>query len=286
MSGKLYKIALTSGIAAVLAVLFGFWLFAAEAGVYLEVDFLDVGQGDSTLIKTPAGQNILLDGGPDNAVIKRLSENLPWWDRTIDLMILTHPHDDHVNGFNDILKRYDVKKIIYTGVMHDSPGYLNWLEFARDDKVPLLIIDRPQKVRLGGDCYIEFLYPRESVLGETVDNLNNSSIVFRLVYANTVFLFMGDAETEVEKELLDKDVDLSADILKTGHHGSDTSSSEEFLAAVSPETAVIQVGADNDFGHPSRRILKRLERIGTTVYRTDLHGTIRFLSDGGKIKKD
>ncbi|MFH0891204.1 MAG: ComEC/Rec2 family competence protein [Candidatus Falkowbacteria bacterium] len=286
MSGKLYKIALISGIVAVLAALFGFWLFAASAGGYLEVDFLDVGQGDAILIKTPAGQNVLIDGGPDIAVTRDLSRNLPWWDRTIDLMILTHPHDDHVNGLNDVLRRYAVKKILYTGVSHDSPGYLNWLRLVREEKASLLIADRPQTVRLGDNCYMEILYPLESVLGRRVENLNNSSIVAKLVYGDTEFLFMGDAESEVEKGLLEKNVDLSADILKAGHHGSDTSSSEEFLAAILPEIAVIQVGENNNFGHPSRRILKRLERIRTQVYRTDLEGTIRLISDGDMIKKD
>jgi len=247
---------------------------------------LNVGQGDAILIKTPADQNILIDGGPDNAVIKRLSENLPWWDRTIDLIILTHPHDDHVNGLNDVIRRYRVKRVLYTGVAHNSPGYLVWLKLIKDKHIPLTIIDRPQTIELGAGCRLKILYPFKSFLGREVDNLNNSSIVSKLVCGQVDFLLTGDIEEEVEKVLLDAEIDLSAEVLKAGHHGSDTSLSEDFLAAVKPKTAVIQVGGDNKFGHPSRRILKRLTRIGAAIYRNDLDGTIKISSDGNIFYHD
>lgn len=238
------------------------------------------------------GQNVLIDGGPDNTVIKRLGENLTWWDKTIDLMILSHPHSDHVAGLAEVLKRYQVRKILYTGVVHNSPDYLAWLELIRARQIPLVIIDRPQKINLGENNYLDILYPLESVLGREVDNLNNSSLMFKLVYGQTSFLFTGDAEIEVERLLVgtqDLPVGtqdfafLQANVLKLGHHGSDTSSSQEFLEAVNPEIAIIQVGKDNDFGHPSRRVLKRLERLGAKVFRTDLEGTIRLFSDGTQI---
>ncbi len=324
MLHKLYKILIILGIVAVFAAIPVFW-FSYSAPKDLEVDFLDVGQGDSILIKTPFGQNILIDGGADNTVITRLGENLPFWDRTIDLMVLSHPHDDHVNGLNDVIKRYDVKKIVYTGVIHSSPGFLNWLELIRDYNIPLIIIDRPQVINFGEDCYLDILYPRDSLLGKEVNNLNNSSIVAKLVYGESSFLFTGDAEAEVEKELLKttpafakasadkpnpslpsrqagldkegkyietplglplvrgKNIGLDANVLKAGHHGSDTSSGKDFLEAVNPEAVVIQVGADNKFGHPSRRIIKRFERLGSRIFRNDLDGTIKIFSDGKKI---
>jgi len=293
MSSKLYKILLILGIAAVLLTvpIFGLSYSPPEE---LEVDFLDVGQGDAILIKSPFGQNILIDGGPDSKVIEGLGKNLPFWDKRIDLMVLTHPHDDHVTGLIEVIKRYSVKKILYTGVIHSAPNYLAWLEKIRERKIPLVIIDRPQKIVLGDDCYMEIIYPRKSFLAQETDNLNNSSIVARLVYGETKFLLTGDAEIEVEKELLNLtpllargggEVDLSAQVLKTGHHGSDTSSSEEFLKAVSPQIAVIQVGKDNDFGHPSLRILKRLERAGAEILRTDKNGTVSLISDGKEIIK-
>jgi len=262
-----------------------FWNETKAAGE-LEVDFLDIGQGDSILIKTPMGQNVLIDGGPDNTVITRLSENLPFWDQTIDLMVLTHPHDDHVFGLIDVIKRYNVKKIIYTGVIHSAPAYIAWLELIRDYKIPLVIIDRPQIIELGDSCKLDIIYPLESLLGKETANLNNSSLVIKLIYKNTSFLLTGDAEVEIENLLVERQdfASLRADVLKAGHHGSDTSSSQEFLSAVSPEIAVIQVGKENSFGHPSRRAIKRLERIGAIVYRNDLDGTVKIISDGEKIK--
>ena len=284
MSTKLYKILLILGIVAVLLAVPIFGL-SYSPPKELEVDFLDVGQGDAILIKSPFGQNILIDGGPDSKVIEELGKSLPFWDKRIDLMVLTHPHDDHVTGLIEVIKRYNVKKILYTGVVHDSPNYLAWLAAIRERKIPLVIIDRPQKIVLGDDCYMEIIYPRKNFLAQETDNLNNSSIVARLVYGQTKFLLMGDAEIEVEKELLADGADLSAQVLKVGHHGSDTSSGEEFLKAVSPQIAAIQVGKDNDFGHPSLRILKRLERAGAEILRTDKNGTIKLVSDGREINK-
>jgi competence protein ComEC len=282
MPNKFYKILLILGIVAVLVAIPAFWLTYSAASD-LEVDFLDIGQGDAILIKTPYGQNVLVDGGPDNAIIKRLSENMPWWDKTVDLMILTHPHDDHVGGLNDVLKRYKVKKILYTGVVHNSPAYIKWLELIKDQHIPLVIIDRAQTITFGPDCQLDILYPHSSLLGREVDNLNNSSIVAKLIYEETKFLLTGDAEMEVEQELVNSQADLPAQVMKAGHHGSDTSNSEEFLKAVHPEIVVIQVGADNQFGHPSLRVIKRLERIGVKVYRNDLDGTVHLYSDGQRI---
>ncbi len=281
MPQRLYKILLILGIFAVLVVAPAFW-YLYNPTHQLEVIFFDIGQGDAILIKTPFGQNVLIDGGPDNTVIKRLSENLAWWDKKIDLMILTHPHDDHVSGLIDVIKRYKVEKILYTGVVHSSPNYLVWLELIRDRKIPLTIIDRPQIIEFGENCELQIIYPRESLLGKEVSNLNNSSIVIQLVYRQTKFLLAGDIELEAEQELLASGIDLSANIFKANHHGSDTSNSKEFLQAVQPEIVVIQVG-DNNFGHPSRRVIKRLERIGAQVFRNDLDGTVKLISDGKEV---
>ncbi|MBA3047674.1 MBL fold metallo-hydrolase [Patescibacteria group bacterium] len=282
MRQKLYKILLILGMVLVLTAVPIFWL-NFEASGDLEIDFFDVGQGDAIFIKTPMGQNILIDGGPDDKIIDRLSENLAWWDKQIDLMVLTHPHSDHVAGLVDVINRYKVKKILYTGVIHDSPDYLTWLELIRDRGIPLVIIDRPQTVKLGEDCYLDISHPLESMLGKEVPNLNNSSIVVKLIYKETKFLFTGDIESEVEQELLEYKVDLSADVLKTAHHGSDTSGTLEFLTAVNPRIAIIQVGAENDFGHPSLRVVKRLERMGVKIFRNDLDGTVKLISDGENI---
>lgn len=283
MVKKAKIILLISGIAVAIAVIPAFRLFY-HLNTELEVDFLDVGQGDAILIKTPFGQNILIDGGPDNSVLNELAKNLPWWDRRIDLMILTHPHDDHVAGLIDVIKRYNVEKILYTGVIHSAPNYLAWLELIKENKVPLIIIDRPQTVKLGEDCELRIIYPGQSLLGREVNNLNNSSLVIKLIYGRTGFLLTGDIETEVEQELAKSGADLSADVLKVSHHGSDASNSQEFLEKVKAKIAVIQVGKDNDFGHPSLRVIKRLEKTGARVFRVDLDGTVKITSDGENIK--
>lgn len=251
---------------------------------YFEVDFLDVGQGDSILIKTEAGQNILIDGGPDATVVKRLGENLPWWDRTIDLMILTHPHSDHVGGLIHVLNRYKVERVLYTGVTHTIPEYLEWLQIIKDKDISLKIIDHPQRINFGEKSYLEIIYPFESLAGEIPENLNNSSIVVMLNYEDNKILLAGDIEEKIEEELLEVNVDLEANIFKANHHGSDGSNTEEFLNAVNPEIVVIPVGADNSFGHPNGRILKRFESLGAEIYRTDIDGTVKIEIDGKNLK--
>ena len=175
-----------------------------------------------------------------------------------------------------MLERYNVKRILYTGVVHSSPSYLTWLSIIRDQHIPITIIDRPQKINFGQNCYLDVLWPQAEILGQEVANLNNSSIVSKLVFNNIKFLLMGDAELEVEESLLSSGIDLSAQMLKAGHHGSDTSSSQTFLEAVNPETVIVMVGEDNKFGHPSRRVLKRLERLKAKIYRTDEEKTIKL----------
>jgi competence protein ComEC len=290
MPDRLYKIFLILGCAAILIITPIFYLIS-ETDKNLEVYFLDVGQGDSILIKTPYGQNILVDGGPDDTVLKRLGKEMSPLDKKIDLMILTHPHADHLTGLIDVIKNYKVEKILYTGVVHIAPQFLEWLKTVKDhrqsgasEKIPLTIIDRPQTIDLGEKCELQIMYPFKSFAGESVSNLNNSSIVFKLVYNQTSFLFMGDAEKEVEDELVKSGIPLGADVLKIGHHGSSDATSEEFLNEVKPKFAVIEVGRGNDFGHPSGRIIKRLERFGAKIFRTDLDGTVHLTSDGKRVK--
>jgi len=289
MPRRMQKILLLIALSAAIIIIPAYWfsypllqdfLLSSQAAGALEVDFLDVGQGDSTLIRTAEGANILIDGGPSNQVLDRLAEHLPFWERTIDLMILSHPHDDHVFGLTSVLENYKVNKIIYTGAAHTAPGYLAWLETIRAQGIPLVIIDHPQEVVIGEETRLEFMYPWENLSLKESANLNNTSVVLKLVYQDASVLFTGDMEEEIEQELISAGADLSADILKVGHHGSNTSTGEEFLKKVNPEDAVIFVGEDNQFGHPNFRILKRLETQGANIFRTDIHGTITAKSQG------
>jgi len=259
----------------------------------LKIHFLDVGQGDAIYIRTPEGQDILIDGGPDNQVVQELSQVMPFWDHEIDIMILTHPHADHVTGLTEVLRRYEVKQIYHTGVTYSTQTYLNWLHEIEQQQVPLQIVQSEFALDLETDLILDFLYPNQSFLNQKVDNLNNTSIVNRLVYKNTRFLFMGDAEQEVDEELVetqsfyfaqDDNASLQADLIKIAHHGSKDSSTQEFLEKVNPEFAVITCGKDNDFYFPHFRVLHRLEKLGVKIFRTDLHGRITAISDGAQIK--
>ncbi len=283
MSKRLNSTILALAILAILAALPVFWqTYSAPAN--LEVYFFDVAQAESILVKTPAGQNILIDGGYDNKVIKRLSETLPEWDNKIDLMILTHPHDDHVTGLVEVLRRYEVDKVLTTGVLHSTPNYLEWLKEIKEQEIPILIMDKPRTLDLGDDCRLELFWPDTNIMGIELDNLNNSSIAMKLIYGKSSFFLGGDIEKETEKKLLQKGIDLNSDVMKASHHGSDTSSTDEFISAVDPEYAVITVGKNNPFNLPSQRVIKRLERKNIRILRTDLNGTIKFISDGETVE--
>lgn len=245
----------------------------------LSVYFFDVGQGDAALIRTAAGENILVDGGPDNNILEKLGAALPLNDQKLSLVILTHPHSDHLVGLVEVLRRYRVERVIMTGVNHTAAEYLAWLNLIKEKKIPVQIIDSPRQLALSASTTLDFLWPETDLAGQTMDNLNNSSIVFKLVYASSSVLFMGDFEEE-EKLAASSSAALKADILKVGHHGASDATSRDFLRAVSPQEAIISAGAGNQFGHPHYRVLRQLVDLSVRVWRTDADGDIAFISDG------
>ncbi|HLD27802.1 MAG TPA: ComEC/Rec2 family competence protein [Patescibacteria group bacterium] len=254
------------------------WLAIRDS--QLKVYFFDVGQGDAVLIRTPSRQNVIIDGGPDNVLAAKLGQALPFYDRTVDLMILTHPHDDHLVGLIQVLEKYQVKQILYTGALQPTDNYLKWLQVIKDKGLNLKIARAGQNF-VFGQAELNIIYPVDDLTNQQMENLNNSSIVSRLVYGQISFLFTGDLEQAGEEEILGlSGVSLNSQVIKIGHHGSETSSGEEFLRAVSPDYAVISVGRDNKFGHPSRRIIKRLQRLGTEILRTDELGDVVFVTGG------
>lgn len=256
-----------------------FFFLYQEKEKHLEVIFMDIGQGDAILIKTPYDQQILIDGGPDNTVLNRLGEHLPFWDKTIDLMILTHPHDDHVGGLVSVVDRYQVNQIYYTGVLHTSPNYLAWLEKIDQKGIPLKIMKIGDKVTLGDDLVLDTLFPFQDLTDQEVDDLNGTSIVNRLVYGQHSFLLTGDLTSVQEEEILQKRLIIESDVLKVGHHGSKYSSSPAFLKAVGPQYAVIQVGQDNRFGHPHLLTIQNLENADAVILRNDRQSDIKCQSD-------
>ena len=252
----------------------------------LHVSFFDVGQGDAILIQTPSHQNILIDGGPDPQKINlELSKKLPFWDRTIDLMIATQPQADHITGLVEILHRYKVKQVLEPGVSYNSSIYQEWLRLVEDKQIKHEIAKAGQEIELGEGVKLEVLNPPAELFQGTSHDVDNNGMVIKLSWGKVSFLFTADIREEAEFELIRQRVSLGNTVLKVAHHGSKTSTSSQFLAAVDPEVAVISVGADNPFGHPSPEVVERLkERLGEDkVYRTDTNGTIEFITDGEKL---
>ncbi|MEK7653253.1 MAG: MBL fold metallo-hydrolase [Patescibacteria group bacterium] len=247
----------------------------------LKIYFFDVGQGDSELIRTAKGDDILVDGGPDNSVLEKLGKYLPLTDNDLELVILTHPHADHVTGLVEVLKRYRVEKVMMTGASHTAGDYIEFLNLIKEKNIPVEIVDGQKQIALDASTTIEILWPLENIEGRRFDNLNNSSIVFRLSYVSSTALFMGDFEQE-EKLASSSPELVKADLLKVGHHGSSNGNSQEFLAVVQPQYAVIEVGADNSYGLPSFRAIYYLEEMGVKIFRTDRNGDIVFESNGVK----
>ncbi len=234
----------------------------------LEVCFLDIGQGDSIFIETSQGHQILIDGGPDDTVIKKLEEGIPFWDKTIDLIILTHSDKDHLFGLVEVLKKYQVENILWTGVEGTSLLFEEWQEAIKEEGANIWIARQGLNVKMSTYRNIEILYPFESLENRTVSAINDSSIVIMLHSGAEKILFTGDISKRIEGLLMEEEVPLRANILKVPHHGSKTSSSEEFLKTVEPSLAIISVGRNNSYGHPAAEVLARLEEFGIKVLQT------------------
>jgi competence protein ComEC len=234
----------------------------------LEVCFLDIGQGDSFFIETSQGHQILIDGGPDNTLTEKLEERMPFWDRTIDLVILTHSDKDHLFGLLEVLKNYEVDNILWTGALGKSLLFEEWQEAIENEGAKIWIAKKGLIVSLPGQRYFEVLYPFQSLEGRQVSAINDTSIVMMLNTDREKILFTGDISKKIEHLLLEEGILLKADILKVPHHGSKTSSSEEFLGAVEPNLAIISVGRDNSYGHPSPIVLSRFEEFGIKILQT------------------
>lgn len=255
-------------------ILFTLWQLPDDR---FHIYFLDVGQGDSIFIKTPGGHQIIVDGGADSTVIERLSEVMPFWDRSIDLVVLTHPHSDHVGGLVEVLKRYKVDGVLFTGAVYEDPFYDEFLNEIDERDVPVYIADIDMDFNFD-DVFLDVIYPFEQIAGDSFENINNSSIAMRVVYKDKEILLTGDLEKELENELILSKANLNADILKAGHHGSKTANSLEFLEKVKPEYFVISCGLGNKFGHPHKETLDNLEQAGIEkIYRTDMNGAVEFV---------
>ena len=248
------------------------WTLQPDGHTHLS--FYDVGQGDSTLIKTPSGRTILIDGGPDWSTLEAIGRTLPFFDRRIDVLILSHANLDHLASFPEILKRYRVKQLLVSIDTIDSPWFQNIVDASRRANTELRVVRAGDTMTLDGELSADVLWPPTKLDPSLQKELNNTSLVLRVHDARHSALFTGDTESFVEDVLLRATVPLQSEILKVAHHGSKTSSTDTFLRAVRPKIAVISVGSDNTYGHPNTDVIKRLEAVGATVRRTDEEGEI------------
>ncbi len=281
------RITVSSVIGALVIVAILLWVAAATLpDGRLHVYFLDVGQGDAILVLTPSGGKVVVDGGPSpGAMTTHLGRRLPFYDHYLDLVVLTHPHDDHLVGLIEGVERYGVGQVIDAGTPTSTANYVRWLELLGEKGSPVYQGRRGaiQPVDLGNGVTLTLLHPPPALLTGTASDTNNNSIVLRLVWGRVSFLFTGDIEEEGEAVLLQAGAPLQSTVLKVPHHGSQTSLSVEFLAAVSPRLAVISCGADNEFGHPHVSTLDRLAGAGCMVLRTDQNGTVEVATDGEQM---
>ena len=246
----------------------------------LIVWFFDIGQGDAIYIESPSGFQMLIDGGPSDAVLDKLGSVMPFWDRHLDAVVLTHPHADHLDGLVEVVDRYRVDSVYLTHVDYFTPTGPEFDRRISDDET-VIEVTEPMTIDLGEGVVLQIIYPTMSFVGERIEDLNESSIVALLTYGETSVLLTGDETAKMEPELMAA-IDGEVDVLKVGHHGSAYSSTMEFLQDIDPEVAVISCAADNDYGHPASATLDRLMFIGAQVFRTDLDSDIRLTSDGGE----
>jgi len=245
----------------------------------LEVVFFDIGQGDSIYIEVGGDFQILIDGGPTSAILEKIGREMPFYDRQIELLVLTHPDHDHLFGLLEVLRNYQVKNILWTGVVKDTAEYREWIKLIEEENADIIIAQFGQKIifpsKRKSDFYLLVLHPFESIQGREEKRVNDTSAVIQLVFGDNSFLMTGDISKKVEKQLVQRYKELKSDVLKVAHHGSKSSSCIEFIEAVNPKVAVISAG-ENNWGHPSQEVLQRLAQFDIDILITKEIGDIKF----------
>ncbi len=256
-------------------------VFAHQPKGHITVSFLSIGQGDASLIESTNGNRILIDGGPSGIVLKKISEVLPYFNRSIDVVIETHPDRDHIGGIPSVFERFAVGTFLEPGV--ESPNHVDDAirEIIKHKNIPQMLARAGQVIDMGDGAELRILFPDRDVSDMET---NSASIVAQLIYGDTCFLFTGDSPQKIEEYLVSiYGKNLECNVLKAGHHGSRTSTGEIYLSTVKPEYAVISAGKGNSYGHPHKETLERLKSAGVTMLSTIERGTIQMTSDGKTI---
>lgn len=246
----------------------------------LKVHFFDIGQGDAIFIEAPNGNQMLIDGGPDGAILEKLGSTLPFYDHDLDIVAATHPHADHIAGLVRVLERYQAHHIVKTNYIYDSPEARAWDTAIKDENADIITASAGTIFDLGTGVIISVLNPSPDI---NPKDPNDSSIVFLLEYKDAKFILAGDIGAPGERRVLALPVTITADIIKIGHHGSSTSTSESFLRAITPQVAIISVASKNIYRLPNESTLTRLAKDDVTVYRTDVDGDVSIMTDGTTI---
>lgn len=247
----------------------------------LQVHFIDVGQADCSLLKLPDGQTMLIDGGNNedgSFIIQYLKKSGV---KKIDFLVGTHPHEDHIGGLDTVMETFPVGKVILPNATHTTKSFRDVLKTIKSKKIPVVKATAGKTLVESPNLRVQLIAP----VNKEYENLNNYSAVFKVTYGKNAFLFQGDAEAISENEILATGIDLKADVLKIGHHGSSSSTTLKYLDKVQPNFAVISVGSGNDYHHPHEKTLTRLKKAGAKIFRTDRDGTLIFSSDGQTITK-
>jgi competence protein ComEC len=246
---------------------------------YFRLVVFNVGQGDSILLVTPKGQTILIDGGPDDSVLRELGRTLPMWLRKIDLVILTHAHDDHLFGLIEILNRYQVGKIIINESGYNSPIVKAWQKLIIKNNLEIINSERGMIFNFDSNCFLKILEAQKNKLTDE----NNYSIVSEFSCLDRRVLLTGDASLKIEEDIISAGTDIRSDILKISHHGSITGTSLKILELINPRLAIISVGTNNKFGHPKPDVLNYLSNLHINTLRTDKNGTLYLFANNKEI---
>lgn len=258
---------------------------AVDNRPHVMIHFLDIGQGDASYIEFPNGEDMLVDCSADARILAALGRAMKRNDRVIDYLVVTHPHADHYGGCIDVMKQFTIRHVVYSGYLRPKdPTWQAFWQTAQTSGAEYDEITHEDRWQIGSTT-IHWLYPDHPVAADTIHEtageghaVNDTSLVFIMTYGKMDALFTGDMEAPLESHLIDEyDKQLDVEILKVGHHGSPGSSSQPFLSAVTPQQTSISVGKNNKYGHPSRRVLKRLERLHSRIWRTDQEGDITML---------
>mgnify|MGYP001327897035 CR=1 FL=1 len=254
---------------------------AESATDLLEVRFMDVGQGDAIYVRTPDGVEVVIDGGASTAVLLELAKDRSLFDRSLDVVIATHPDTDHVGGLNDVLERYQVGTILWTEVDHEAAAARAFARAAAAEGAKLISAQAGQVIQLGASTTMRVLSP----FGDTSNwESNAASIIVQLTYGDIDFMLTGDAPMGIEDYLSKTHgASLASEVLKLGHHGSKTSTSDLFLSVVQPDYAVVSAGRDNRYGHPNTEVVERTLNAGAKILNTAEEGTIIFKTDGKAV---